>query len=77
MTFIQNRYRKSGARLTTGQALLIHDMDREFIMLFCQQIVLRKIGDIIVTPRIAPFMRRKPGQKKRTVHVKGHYRHKA
>jgi hypothetical protein len=29
-----------------------------------------------MTPRIKPFIRRKPGQKKRTVHVKGYYRHK-
>ena len=44
-------------------------------MLFNKLVVQIVIGGDIVTPKIRPFMRRKPGQKKRTVHVKGHYRH--
>ncbi len=52
----------------------IADMEHEFIMLFSGQIALHVIGEKTM-PKIRPFMRRKPGAKKRTIHVKGHYRH--
>lgn len=51
-------------------------MERQFITLFYKSI-LRVGGGDTVTPKVRPFVRRKPGQKKRTVHVKGYYRHKA
>jgi hypothetical protein len=53
------------------------NVEQEFITLFYEQIVSSVIGGEIVTPKVRPFMRRKPGQKRRTVHVKGHFRHKA
>ena len=54
--------------LTYGYEVWIHNA-------FPWKAALHMICGKILTPRIQPFMRRKPGSKKRTVHVKGHYRH--
>jgi hypothetical protein len=53
-----------------------HDCGAQIHNAFLSKESSTSIGGETLTPKVRPFMRRKPGQKKRTVHVKGHIRHK-
>ena len=75
MTMPTSPRTESVMRTFSPRILRVVDMNSAFITLYFRQVVLRVCGVIKTMPKIRPFMRRKPGQKKRTIHVKGHYRH--